>query len=77
MNCKARQMKSIFPKKIDREERVVLTWDILPNNEADVDLRLCGVKLAAPLAFRVRCSSNNSVDEFDNQYDNTSLFSWT
>ena len=44
-----------------------LTWDILPNKEADVDLRLCGVKLAAPLALSVRWRSNSSVDELHNQ----------
>lgn len=29
------------------------TWDILPNKEAELVLRLCGVKLAAPLALSV------------------------
>jgi hypothetical protein len=43
------------------------TWDILPKREADDVLRLCGVKLAAPLALSVCCSSSSNVDELDNQ----------
>lgn len=53
------------------------TWDILPNKEAELVLRLCGVKLAAPLALSVCWSSINNVDVLHNQYANTSLLSGT
>lgn len=60
-----------------KAENLVLTWDILPKREAEAVLRLCGVKLAAPVAFSVCWSSSNNVDAFESQYARTSLLSGT
>lgn len=54
-------------KFIQKGKQLLLTWDILPNREDDAVLRRWGVKLAAPLALRVRWSSINKVDVLDNQ----------
>lgn len=49
------------------EELQFITWVILPNRVADDERRRCGAMPAAPLAFSVRCSSNNKVEAFESQ----------
>lgn len=61
------KIKCLFPTYKKKKNVSFLTWDILPNREVDVDLRRCGVKLAAPVTFSVRWRSDSNVDEFDNQ----------